>query len=619
MSIIVLELIIGIFLYITWKRVNNDKVRTEKELKTIESQKINLDNNIQLYNELKLGIEKIESKKFNETKLLAKIYADYRKALIDIYTAKINGLTFSQEAHIRNITKSFNDVLALNKDMEYKISKYEQLFPWLKQFENIDLSIATEQFYEQNNLPYVIYNQAETLKAEKELALQKIEDMNKIAAKRIEEEKKNAYKVISETEAVIRRKEEYISNQIKLIRLYYEEEERKYKKRVSDYIHHEMMRLSNDRWRFNLDTKEVIEELNDKEKSLYNKEQKIFQREAALNDQTKTMKEKEELLLLKIKDIPVLAKYLAQIKEAEDDFIEEKLRLKQNPAIKAANELKKIKAEKRNIQEKSTALEYKLACYEQLAPWLAEVDDEPLDSAYKDVYNPEYDNKEDAAGYWLTKEEYLSLSSQEKYQLALERYAHRNKSNLEIGRDYERYTGYMYEKNGWNVEYRGIIDGFEDRGRDLICKKDGVTHIVQCKYWSSKKTIHENHINQLFGTTVKYFFEQNPHASFEEFINALLIWKTIRPVFRTSTMLSDAAKEFAKCLEIKVVENDKIKEYPMIKCNINEKNNDKIYHLPFDQQYDNVKIDKEGEFFAMTVQEAEKAGFRRAKRWRSQA
>lgn len=215
MSIIILELIIGIFLYITWKRVNNDKVRTEKELKTIESQKINLDNNIQLYNELKLGIEKIESKKFNETKLLAKIYADYRKALIDIYTAKINGLTFSQEAHIRNITKSFNDVLALNKDMEYKISKYEQLFPWLKQFENIDLSIATEQFYEQNNLPYVIYNQAETLKAEKELALQKIEEMNKIAAKRIEEEKKNAYKVILETEAVVRRKEEYISNQIK--------------------------------------------------------------------------------------------------------------------------------------------------------------------------------------------------------------------------------------------------------------------------------------------------------------------------------------------------------------------------------------------------------------------
>ena len=53
----------------------------------------------------------------------------------------------------------------------------------------------------------------------------------------------------------------------------------------------------------------------------------------------------------------------------------------------------------------------------------------------------------------------------------------------------------------------------------------------------------------------------------------------------------------------------------MIKCNINRTTKEKIYHLPFDQQYDNVKIDDVGEFFAMTVQEAEDAGFRRAKRW----
>jgi len=39
----------------------------------------------------------------------------------------------------------------------------------------------------------------------------------------------------------------------------------------------------------------------------------------------------------------------------------------------------------------------------------------------------------------------------------------------------------------------------------------------------------------------------------------------------------------------------------------------KIYHLPFDQQYDRTKIipDK-GEKYVYTVAEAEKAGFRRA-------
>ena len=54
-------------------------------------------------------------------------------------------------------------------------------------------------------------------------------------------------------------------------------------------------------------------------------------------------------------------------------------------------------------------------------------------------------------------------------------------------------------------------------------------------------------------------------------------------------------------------------DYPMIKCNINEGR--KIYHLPFDQQYWNTRIENEGELYAWTVKEAEEAGFRRAKRW----
>ena len=49
---------------------------------------------------------------------------------------------------------------------------------------------------------------------------------------------------------------------------------------------------------------------------------------------------------------------------------------------------------------------------------------------------------------------------------------------------------------------------------------------------------------------------------------------------------------------------------------INRANGDKIYHLPFDQQYDRCIINEPGEFYASTVAEAEKAGFRRAMRWR---
>lgn len=611
--LIIIEIIVGIVLYIMLNKINEKRIETNNTLHNISEQNSTILENIELYKKLKEEVGYIENMKFKDTTVAAKIYADQRKALVEFYTAKIENKTVYQDDHIKNITQSFQKALSINKNLKYKISKYEQLFPWIKQYENIDLSVATEEFYRQNNLPYFVNNQAEKLEQERILMRKKIEIEKDTALKKIQKLEEQA----SSIERDIEKKQKFANEQLDAIRVYYEHEEQEYRKRVNEYIHVEMMKVKNDRWRLNLDKEELLAQLEDKEQYINKKERELSQKEDIILARETTIQEQSELLLLKIKDIPVLAKHLAEIKEATDNLAEEQLRFKRNPAIKAADELSKIKKEKRELQERSSSFEYRLACYEQSAPWLVEIDEEPLDSKHKDIFNKNYDSKEDVAGYWLTKEEYISLSEQDKYQRALERYCRRNKTNLEIGRDYERYTGYIYESNGWKVEYRGIIDGFEDKGRDLICKKDGVTHIVQCKYWASKKTIHENYINQLFGTTVKYYLEQNPHASFEEFVSALLAWKTIKPIFRTSTTLSDTAKEFAKSLEIEVIENDKIKEYPMIKCNISDRNKEKIYHLPFDQQYDKVKIDKEGEFFAMTVKEAEEAGFRRAKRYYS--
>jgi hypothetical protein len=56
-----------------------------------------------------------------------------------------------------------------------------------------------------------------------------------------------------------------------------------------------------------------------------------------------------------------------------------------------------------------------------------------------------------------------------------------------------------------------------------------------------------------------------------------------------------------------------MKDFPRIKCNIN--NGNRIYHLPFDQQYDTTKIENIGEFYAISVKDAEAKGFRRAVRW----
>jgi hypothetical protein len=128
-----------------------------------------------------------------------------------------------------------------------------------------------------------------------------------------------------------------------------------------------------------------------------------------------------------------------------------------------------------------------------------------------------------------------------------------------------------------------------------------VVEIVQAKCWSKDKAIREKHIFQIFGTTVH--FRKN------------LKGREIRPVFTATTELSTEAKDVTEALDIRIDQIDLPKCYPMIRCNINPSSKEKIYHLPFDQQYDKAIVgDQPGECYAMTAIEAEDLGFRRA--WR---
>ena len=212
------------------------------------------------------------------------------------------------------------------------------------------------------------------------------------------------------------------------------------------------------------------------------------------------------------------------------------------------------------------------------------------------------------------------MPSLERNQKALDRYLkNRNKSKWAIGRDYEMYVGHLFSQKGYGIHYKGIIDGFEDLGRDLIATKGSEVCIIQCKHWAQYKEIHEKHVFQLFGTTmeywVRYFGGEQKQKSFEAFSH-LLNEHRLRPIFFTSTRLSEKAKEMAQALSVEVVENESLGEFPRIKCNINVGETGlktKIYHLPMDQQYDRTIIgNQEGEFYAYTVKEAEDAGFRRA-------
>lgn len=278
------------------------------------------------------------------------------------------------------------------------------------------------------------------------------------------------------------------------------------------------------------------------------------------------------------------------------------LETKKRPAVVEAQRIRELKAQSAIHKEQYRQMLYKYEELLQLFPELSDfVDDfatiQQLENA-KTLQNLKEDF--DRVKYYIDREEYEMLSTNERNQLALDRYLRSRKSRWQIGRDYELFCGQEYEKKGWDVEYIGMEKKLEDLGRDLIAKKDNRVHIIQCKYWSQHRIIHEKHIAQLYGTTVVYDIENNYDDLFK---------KEVTPVFITNVDLSETAKKFCKRLGVLLLKI-KLKEFPRIKCNINGFN--KIYHLPFDQQYDRTQIKNEGEFYAFTVNEAVKKGFRRA-------
>jgi hypothetical protein len=298
-----------------------------------------------------------------------------------------------------------------------------------------------------------------------------------------------------------------------------------------------------------------------------------------------------------------LAEFVAEADKAFDDQISNYLQRKKHPAYNAAEAVKEAKAEKRAALKQIKFLEYQLKSYKEYFPFLEEFEEailaEQIDFSSENA-DSVVDNI-DRAAIFLSKEEFEKLPVTERNQLALDRYIDRHKEKWEIGRLYERFLGYKYESEGWEVSYIGAVKGFEDMGRDLICKKDGKIHIVQAKCWAAEKTIHEKHVFQLFGTTLCYEMENS------------LLPGLVTPVFTSTTKLSPVATAAAQRLGVVIKQVPLDKKYPMIKCNVNQGN--KIYHLPFDQQYDRVKIQDDGELYVRTVAEAEKKGFRRAKRY----
>jgi hypothetical protein len=298
------------------------------------------------------------------------------------------------------------------------------------------------------------------------------------------------------------------------------------------------------------------------------------------------------------------ADYELAVAESQAEFLE----FKEYPALVAAELVREKGAALAQMRRKAKLYEWIVNLYEFHFPWLTDLRELDEEQGFLTAEEAQDDGSQDAgpedpAFRWLSKDEWQALPSAQRNQLALDRYVRSRKTNWQIGRDYERYVGYLREKEGCSVTYHGIIKGFEDLGRDLIAERGNEIEVIQCKCWSRAKVIHEKHVFQLFGTMVAHRIEQRD--------------RTVRGTFVTSTRLSDRALAFARELDIAVEQELPLADYPRIKCNVARGSGERIYHLPFDRAYDATVIEPErGESYAATVAEAEAAGFRRAFRWR---
>jgi hypothetical protein len=326
--------------------------------------------------------------------------------------------------------------------------------------------------------------------------------------------------------------------------------------------------------------------------------------------------DKQVVLLLakeKSKGFPWLAEKYAEYFERRQLKLADWLATKSHPALKSAEKVREVARARRSIERKLRISQEIIKYWRYIFPFLDDfrgnVDEEILRQVMAHNVSEPIKFLEqleiDPVRLWLPAAEYEKLSEGERNQRALDIYWSRAKSPWEVGRIYERYIGYLHEKDGYQVYYQGILEGLEDLGRDLVAKGRGKTFVIQCKHWAAYKRIHERHVNQLFGTTTMYKID---HPN-----------ETVVPVLWTSTQLSERAREFAKHLRIALKEEFPFQQYPCIKCNISRQTGEKIYHLPFDQQYDSTLVEYErGELYVATVKEAEDLGFRRAWRWHGQ-
>ncbi|MGO5427288.1 restriction endonuclease [Fusobacterium mortiferum] len=343
------------------------------------------------------------------------------------------------------------------------------------------------------------------------------------------------------------------------------------------------------------------------------KEENIKIEEIRHKNELERLKKEKEKILFETELKKELASYkinetmnsiFEEYTEKKLNYYEEYFRYKPRPSIKTADYIKEIKSEYKRLEKENRELNLLLSQF---------IIDEEL-NIKQEKEERSFDVEEKAYKYGrLPKEQWDKLTYIEKLDVVLERYQNSWKDKLNIGLEFERYCGYLYERKGYQVKYCGILNGKADGGIDLVAKSKTKTLYIQCKYWGTSKTIRENTISQLFGSALKMALDNG--ETYETFIKKIKAEK-IRVILLTKTEISEEAKTFCEKLNVIYQEKIEIKQdYPRVKLVYGE---EKIFYIPTDLQYDNIAFGSTNKDYsrAFTCKEAEEKGYRHCYKWR---
>jgi hypothetical protein len=200
----------------------------------------------------------------------------------------------------------------------------------------------------------------------------------------------------------------------------------------------------------------------------------------------------EALLASRVRGFDFIADAWADYEHAKAMRLGTALQYKSHPAGSAAKEIRAKGKEMATLRRELKRAEWVLRLYEWHFPWLTELRDFEEEQSFVAGEDADVETDDgfpaDPAQHWLSEEEFHALPEVERNQRALDRYLRSRKTPWQLGRDYERYIGYLREVAGARVKYQGIFAGLEDLGRDLLAERDGVIEVIQCKRWARHKT-----------------------------------------------------------------------------------------------------------------------------------